>query len=110
MNSVLKGVSKDAILDSFEITFTYLPTYTATGSHKPGSDTRIYRQEHPNLSKSNACNNCFFLPLYDYKYMRWAKQAYEFLELAVLSHAYVHITYLSPTDNVQIWYMKHSGY
>jgi hypothetical protein len=52
----------------------------------------------------------FFLPLYDYKYTRWAKQAYEFLEIAILSHTYVHITYLSPTDNVQIWYVKYSLY
>jgi len=51
MNSLLKGLSKDASLVSFEITFTYLPTYTATRGHKPGSDTRIYHPENPNLSK-----------------------------------------------------------
>ena len=80
MNSVLKGLSKDAFWVSFEITFTYLPTYAVTRGHQPGSDTRIYRHENPNLSKSNACNNyILFLPLYDYKYIRWAKQVYEFL-------------------------------
>jgi hypothetical protein len=49
----------DAFFVSFEITFTYLPTYTDTRSHKPGNNSRIYRHENPNLSKSNACNNRF---------------------------------------------------
>ena len=100
-------MSNDAFFISFEITFTYLPTYRATRSHKPRSDTRVYRQETPIYQKIMLII-IVFLPLYDYKYMRWAKEAYEFLELAVLSHTYVHITYLSPTDNTQVWYVKYS--
>jgi len=38
-------MSKDTFLVLREITFTYVPTYTATRSQKPGNDTRIYRHE-----------------------------------------------------------------
>jgi len=51
MNRVLKGMSKDAFLVSCEITFTYLPTYTATRSHTPGNVTRIYCHETPIYQK-----------------------------------------------------------